>query len=164
MTQTLTLYTTMVISLCLIVVLSSSCDRLHAQSFASVGFPTVLLSPQPHTGPGNAAAAAAAAGPWQAATLEDVAFVLAKGTHALVIGYSLSSKRERLLLASGMLCPVPARGVCYVPIHACPGGAGGVDVVLHKATDNLAPGVAPGHPMAFARTLHATQPRVCLPS
>ena len=137
------------------VVLSAS----SADAFTAAGFCSVVL--------GTPLSGLLLAGhlPLQQVTVSDVPLLLARRLGAVVAGYTLTSKRERSLLASTLLPPLPRHGLCATPValpaHGDPPqllahSLRRCDVIMHKATDQLAMPV--GHTLDIARACHIHSP------
>jgi Inositol 1,3,4-trisphosphate 5/6-kinase pre-ATP-grasp domain len=66
----------------------------------------------------------------------------------LVVGYVMRPSRETALAAQGLLHLLPVRGLCYMPWEPDldPEDQGHVDILLHKASDELVQGPPGGPP------------------
>ena len=142
----------------LVVLSAASADSFAAPGFCSVrlGTPPCDLLPAGHP-------------PLQQVTLSDIPLLLARRLGAAVAGYTLTAKRERSLLASALLPPLPRHGLCATPIalpargdppHVLEQSLRRCDVIMHKATDQLAaPEVMPiAGRLAIARACHIYPP------
>jgi hypothetical protein len=116
----------------------------------AAGFRAVLLALLSGDRDGDAATQHAALP--RAARAADVPRALAAPSDA-VVGLFLTPKRERALLADGLLHPLPRRGVVALAVDASAPLApqGPWHALLHKATDQLAPHAQPGA-LAFTGT------------
>ena len=116
----------------------------------AAGFRAVLLAPVGGDSDGEAVTLHAALP--RAARAADVPRALAAPSDA-VVGLFLTRKRERALLADGLLHPLPRRGVVALAVDASAPLApqGPWHALLHKATDQLAPHAQPGA-LAFTGT------------
>ena len=139
-----------------VVLSATSADAFTAAGFLCVVLGTPLNSLLP-AGP-----------PLQQVTVSDVPLLLARRLGAVVAGYTLTAKRERSLLASTLLPPLPRHGLCAAPValpaHGDPPqllahALRRCDVIMHKATDQLAMPV--GHALDIARACHIHSP--CTP-
>jgi hypothetical protein len=122
--------------------------RLLSPALAA-GFRAVLLIPP---GGGSDTSCSDDAALPCAARAADVPRALAAPSDA-VVGLFLTRKRERALLADGLLHPLPRRGVVALAVDASAPLApqGPWHALLHKATDQLAPHAQPGA-LAFTGT------------